>query len=257
MDVTPTFDPLYHPLPPSIEGLLEFIEDIDTENPNHLTLEWIVNEIKNHSLSYVRIGYIAAKVKLCKLWDRAKKGVRFRSFQEWCEIALGRSHWQINRLIEAAQVVINLARAGFTFLPQNEAQARHLVKLSPDEQVEKWDEILRSFPHHRITASAIAEIVTGQTAKPYRIEIDSDTYETLARKATEAGLTPKELLKKLIEGSDLEPETNPEDLPEPAESEPADQAVVISQQQLERWESDLDALVSEYDARGQSLSNSS
>ncbi|MEB3338963.1 MAG: hypothetical protein VKJ46_15945 [Leptolyngbyaceae bacterium] len=255
---------------PYIQSLNAFIQEVEEENPNHLPLDWIVNQIKEHSLSYVRIGYLAAKVKVCKLWDRARNGIRFGSFQQWCEIALGKSVWQINRLIEASEVVIALTKAGFTYLPQNEAQARPLVKLWKDDLangnlegcgdklVNAWDEVLRSLPQHGITASAIAEIVGGKTEQSHRIEIDHSTYETLARKAAEVGLTPKQLLKQLIEGdSPTEPDPETENFTEP-DSDPTDDTPVVTQQQLQRWEEDLIALVNEGDRWVQpSLSNSS
>lgn len=251
---------------PYIERLSDFIEIVDYENPNHLPIEWIVNQIKEHTLGYVRIGYLAAKVKVCKLWDKTRNGVKFSSFQQWCEVALGRSCWQVNRLIEAAHVVVSLAKAGFTYLPQNEAQARPLVKLwkddlenghlegSGDKLCSKWDEVLRSLPHHRITAAAIAEICGDKSAQSRRIELDGDTYDSLAKKAAESGLSPKELLKRLIEGynpTDPEPET--EDFPEPDPEDDDDPE--ISQQQIQRWEEDLQALVAEGDRWVQSFSN--
>lgn len=147
-------DPRFYPLPPSIDEVLTYADELDAEG-NNISFEWADNEIKNHLLSYVRVGLVAGRVKLYKLYRHAKK--KIQTFRDYCESHLGKSLWYINRHIEAARVVLDLVKAGFKILPQCEAQARPLTKFFGDELIEKWQEVITSIPAHRMTAQAVEQ----------------------------------------------------------------------------------------------------
>ena len=186
-------DPLYNPLLPSVEELLVYDQELEDECP-WITFEWATYEIKNHLLNWVRVGLVAEKMRYLKLWRE-----KFTSFADYCQQALGKSHWQISRIIKAARVTILLARAGFSTLPTCEAQASKLVKFLPDPQllVEKWREVLRSVPKHLITANAIGEAF-GEEPPKEKISLSKQLKGKLKRKALELGVSVEELLEDFL-----------------------------------------------------------
>lgn len=156
-------DPLYHPLPPSIDDVLTYEKELEEEG-NNISFKWADHEIKNHLLSYVRVGLVAYRVKLYRLYRHSQQ--KFKTFQEYCEKGLGKSSWVVNKLIKAANVTLELAKAGFTQLPQCEAQARPLTKFTGDTLTQKWQEVIDSTPPHRITATHVSAIVDDEPQNP-------------------------------------------------------------------------------------------
>jgi hypothetical protein len=81
--------------------------------------------------------------------------------------------WKISRprayqLIAAAQVVETVSTV-VDIVPVNEAQARPLTALSPEQQAEVWQEAVKTAPPSGITAKhvqATVRRVKGQTAEP-------------------------------------------------------------------------------------------
>lgn len=68
------------------------------------------------------------------------------------------------RHIEAAELKDNLLPIGN--IPANEAQARPLTKLNPDQQRKAWQQVLDNAPetedgHRLITAKVVSEVVTS------------------------------------------------------------------------------------------------
>ncbi len=200
-------DPLYNPLLPSVEELLIYDQELEDECP-WITFEWANYEIKNHLLNWVRVGLVAEKMRYLKLWRE-----KFTSFADYCQKALGKSHWQISRIIKAARVTILLARAGFETLPTCEAQAYKLVKFLPDPNllVEKWQEVLQSVPKHLITANAIGETF-GEEPPKEKLSLSKKLKQKLKRKALELGVSVEELLENFLgEEEKVEEEVSPEE----------------------------------------------
>ena len=240
MDITCDLlpDPRYHPLPPSVDDLLTFAEELDYEGRS-ITFEWAHNEIKNHLLSYVRVGLIAAKVKLYRTWRHASQ--KFKDFKDYCEKGLGKSRWYVNRMIEAARVTLELMKAGFTELPQHESQARHLVKFQGEQLCEKWEEVLNSVPTHRITAAKIAEIVDDNPPKTkQRVNVRTTTWEKLKRAALDAGMSPEDYLDNLLDGT-----LDNSDEDQPSEPLPDNAVAPITIEQINRWVEDMQMLLIE------------
>jgi hypothetical protein len=233
MDVTTSLisDPLYAVLPPSIEDLLTYSEELDYEGHN-ITWEWAINEIKNHMSGWVRVGLVAAKVRLYRLY----KGV-YATFQEFCQKRLKLPFWKINNLIKAAQVVMDLAQAGYEVLPTCEAQARPLVRFIEDGLYEVWDKVLRSFPPHQITAAAIESITDPDKPKKLTLRVNKNLGEKLQRKALDLGISVETLIEQMLDEEDGEPESEPDD-------EDAKNAIAL---EMEIWQEDLKALIAEYE----------
>ncbi len=246
-------DPLYDPLPPSFEEIVSYIYELDAEG-NNITFEWADNEIKNHLMSFVRVGIVAYKVKLYRLYKK-----QFKTFQEYCEKSLGKTSWAINKIIAAAKVTLRLAKAGFKQLPQNESQARPLTKFDEETAIQKWQEVLKSAPPHRITANHVEKIIDGEKENSKtRVTIDKNVYQKLKRKAKKLGKTVDELLDELL-GDDFEDERQSDerqsderqpDEPQPDEPQPdelqPDEPQPITSMELRFWLSDMQQLLVEH-----------
>jgi len=235
-------------LPPSIDDVLTYASEIEEEGKN-INFKWADYEIKNHLLSYVKVGLIAQKVRLYRLYAQEN----FKSFKEYCEKGLGKSYWVIKKIIEAARTTVELAQAGFTQLPQYEAQARPLTKFTGDTLIEKWQEVITSAPAHRITATHISEIVDGEPQNPKkRISLNKDVYDELVEKARTAGKKPDELLRELLgnydptDDYDYEPETQTEIVVEDEPEKTEEPETPLTQKELENWLLDMKNLLAEH-----------
>ena len=219
------FDPLYQQpdeelcREPSAQALLDYAIELEDQIPGDFELSEVINEIKNNTLSFVRTGLLAFKVKVLKLYRDG-----YRSFKDFCEQALGLTHWQINRTIEAARVVIELAQDGFDVLPKNEAQARPLTKFTGDDLCANWQTILNTTKEYKITGSVIAETL-GMEVTNKSLRLPPEVYYELQDIALQEGMSITELLKAVI-----------------AEKKAVEE---VDEQQLQAWQQDLDTLVAE------------
>lgn len=200
----------------SVENLIHYAWSLEECIPGDFDLKTIVTEIKSQILSFVRTGLLAYKVKFYKLYRRVHK-----NFKTFCEKALGISHWQINRKIEAARVVVELAQAGFSILPTCEAQARPLTKLYGAELCNKWKMVVDSLEPHTITSNQINEVL-GVETKTASLRLPKKLYEQIRRKALEMGLSIEQFLNMILED---------------------DQTVsTVEEEVLAKWEEDLETL---------------
>ena len=203
----------------SVQEILDYALTLEDQIPGDFSLSQVVNEIKSNSLSFVRTGLLAYKVKVYKIYRNVH-----RNFKEFCEKALGVSHWQINRNIEAARVVVELAQNGFSILPKCEAQCRPLSKFSGAELCDNWQSVLNTTPPHRITGKAINEALGIETTSEC-MRISPEAYYIVKKKALEVGISVDKLLI----------ETFGDDTP----------TQFVDQRNLDEWEEDLQALVDE------------
>ncbi len=218
------FTPLYHEpdVDPSedlsVQEILDYALTLEGQIPGDFNLSQVVNEIKNNCLSFVRTGLLAYKVKVYKIYRNVH-----RNFKEFCEKALGVSHWQINRTIEAARVVVELAQNGFDILPKCEAQCRPLAKFTGAQLCANWQSVLDTTPPHRITGKAINEALGIETTGD-SVRFSPEFYKFLKENAASAGMSIEALLKAWI---DYCPEVEE-----------------VAEEKLHRWEEDLQELVS-------------
>lgn len=197
----------------SIENLIHYAWSLEECIPGDFDLKTLVTEIKDQIFSFVRTGLLAYKVKILKLYRKGHK-----SFKTFCEKALGVSHWQINRKIEAARVVMELAQAGFSVLPTCEAQARPLTKLYGVELCDQWQKVVDSLKPHTITSNQINEVL-GVETKTASLRLPKKLYEQIRKKALEMGLSIEQLLNTVFEDDE--------------------EVDVVEEEILSRWEEDL------------------
>ena len=206
----------------SVQLILDYANQLDDKIAGDFDLGGIINEIKSNTLSFVRIGLIAFKVKVLKIYRQA-----YSTFKDFCEKAIGITTWQVNRMIEASRVVIELAQGGFDVLPKNEAQARPLTKLSGADLYVSWETVLNSVPEYKITSSTIAETL-GMEVKSKSLRLPPDLYYALEQKAFEAGMSIKELLEDVVgEDNDIKQ---------------------ADEQKVQAWQEDLDTLIADKDS---------
>ena len=197
------FTPLYQQpdekieLEESLEDLLDYANILEDKIAGDFNLSQIITEIKSNFLSFVRTGLLAYKVKLWKLYRKS-----YRNFKEFCENALGLTHWQINRTIEAARVVMELVQSGFSILPQCEAQARPLTKYTGAELCANWQIVVENVPPSKITGKSIMEVL-GMETKAKNLRLPKELYERIRKRALDLGISVEQLLE-LTFGEDNE-----------------------------------------------------
>ena len=219
------FTPLYQQpdeplaLEESLEELLDYANILEDKIAGDFNLHQIVTDIKSNFLSFVRTGLLAYKVKLWKLYRNS-----YRNFKEFCENALGVTHWQINRTIEAARVVMELVQSGFSILPQCEAQARPLTKFTGAELCANWQIVVENLPPSKITGNSIAEVL-GMETKAKNLRLPKELYERIRKRALELGISVEQLLE-LTFGED-------------------DEVNEVDEEKMAAWEEDLARLTQE------------
>ena len=224
------FDVLYNSPDPEEVGLQPFAEELrdyallmDENIAGDFNLDNMIYEIQENKLSFVRNGLIGFKIKFFKLYEKTHK-----SFQDFCEKALGMSHWYMNRLMEAARVVLKLALNGFTTLPTCEAQARPLVKLHDDDLCDKWEEVIDTIPAHKITTERIKEVL----GEPSSLAFIRVSKELKAKLEVKAGTYHMNLQKYLDAICEDEIESSTEE---------------VDEEQIKHWQEDLENLTQEYE----------
>jgi hypothetical protein len=124
--------------------------------------------------TFVEVGQALLAIRDQHLYRQS-----YETFEEYL-----RQRWEMSRphayrMIDAAQVVDAVSPIG-DIVPVNEAQARPLASLPPEQQVEVWQEAVRTAPSSGITAEHVKKTVkrvkapsTGtktQTVKPFDVQ---------------------------------------------------------------------------------------
>ncbi len=140
--------------------------------------------VKENFLGFVAVGNALAEVNEKRLY---RKGGR--TFDGYCNELWEISEKYAYRLIKSASVVNNLSPIGDKIspnypklLPANEAQARELAKLEPEEQQQVWQEIIEKHTEKtddgdvrlHVTAAAVRNKV-----KAYHSKVIDDVIATV------------------------------------------------------------------------------
>lgn len=86
----------------------------------------------------------------------------FTTFEDYCRERWSMERAHAYRLINAAQVIDHLSPIGDT-LPANEAQARPLARLAPEDQAAAWQQAIITAPNGQITAAHVGRIAQEWT----------------------------------------------------------------------------------------------
>jgi len=210
-------DELWEPPEAEFQPLLDFQNEILNDIP-HNDIALLTQRIKRSFLDYVRQGIMLEAVCRYRLYKR-----QYRDFAEYCKLALGRSPFYCKRIIQAAQICLELIKAKFKILPTSVAQALPLLKFAKvdeygDSQLQdKWQTVLGNFPPQNITAAKIAETLDENPEdRAKQVRIGGKAYQLLQKKAIEAGMAISKYLEMLIAGEppDDEPPPDDEETPE-------------------------------------------
>ncbi|WP_242412010.1 hypothetical protein A5482_006315 [Cyanobacterium sp. IPPAS B-1200] len=202
------------------------------EDRKFTKLNKITNNIKYDKLNYIKLGVQLYQVKYYHLYKEA-----YQSFKQYCEQEIHYPVWRANKIIKASKVAIQLIKYGFRIIPQNEAQARPLVKLTEEELYEKWQEVLDTYPFHNITANKIKKIIYGDnTPEKGTLKLPLSILEEIEGKALENGMSVGELLTKVIRGEVTI--NNDGSIYSPLKEE--EKIEKIHPQIMEKWEEDLE-----------------
>jgi len=222
MELTADFNDIFwEPPETEFQPILDFQNEVLNEIP-HNDISLLTQRIKRSFLDYVRQGIMLDAVRRYRLYKRD-----YRDFADYCKNALGRSPFYCKKIIQAAQVCLQLIKARFRVLPTSVAQALPLVKFAKVDEYgesklqDKWQTVVDGLPPQLITAAKIAETV-DENAEPkfQQVKIKKGTYALLAKKAAEAGLSFSELLDRIAD------EYNPQDTGEPTIHTPEQQEIL-------------------------------
>ena len=213
---------------PHIQELVQLAFDLEDQLSGDFNLEFLMFQIADNSLAFVKSGLIYFKIKALKLYSGVCK-----TFKQFCNEKLGYSVWQVNNQIKASRVVMTLVAAGFEQLPKNELQCRTLRSCceSEEELVQAWQSVVDNIEPHKITAKTIRNHLKPEEEKEVpeteKIEVPYNLFETIYRNAVLAKMTVVELLHEIFQ-----PTQN------------CDNCWHFDKK-IERWQEDLEKLVSE------------
>jgi hypothetical protein len=212
------------------EGLIEFNRQLEALG-HQLDPDYAVTQIQNGYLGYVLAGLTLKKVFRFRLWSKW-----YKSVSEFCQKILGKPVWYCKKTIQAAEVVLDLAAAGFKKLPLCQSQAEELLNSQdfPEGPVDAWAEVLKQ---HEATGESITARFIRSVVAPHLIEkenkslrISPEIYRLAKERAKLAGMTPKDWIEDLIKGATKVPDFDADEL----------------DQKVEDWQKDLDDLVEEH-----------
>ena len=117
------------------------------------TLEHYERIIAQGIKTFVEVGHALVIIRDERLYRES-----YGTFEDYL-----RQRWDLSRpyayqLIDAAQVV-DAVSATADIVPVNEAQARPLTRLAPEQQAEVWQEAVKTAPAGKVTAKHVQETV--------------------------------------------------------------------------------------------------
>ena len=227
-------DPLYSPLSPSYDELTEYAEDLDCWG-DQISFEWASNEIMTHRMGWIRVGLVADRVRLYRLY----KG-KFADWRTYCRKCLGKQNWQGNKIINNAKIALDIIRNGAFILPTCQAHIEKLIeccKKTGVHHLKAWEIVTERLPEQSlITANNIAEVLGFPIEENRQIRLPRYLRDRLQNAAFREGISLEEKLSQLLdEDEGIEPEDETQEESETQENAEA------------HWREDLNQLVQEHD----------
>jgi hypothetical protein len=205
-------DDVWQPPESEFQPLLDFESEISREVP-HNDISLLTQRIKRSFLDYVRQGIMLEAVRRYRLYKR-----QYRDFAEYCKLALGRSPYYCKRIIEAAQICLQLIKSKFRILPTSVSQALPLLKFAKIDEYgesplqDKWQTVIDEYRPESITAVKIQETLDeNPEARAKQVRIGGKAYQLLQKKALEAGMAVSKYLEMLINGEEPPDDEPPSD----------------------------------------------
>ncbi len=182
-----------------IQDLLEDAVELDNQIEGDFDLNYLKFRIFSNEFAFVRTGLITFKIKVFKLYKNKAK-----SFKQFCEDHLHKTHWMVDKIIRAAKVVIDLIVAGFEVLPRNEGQCRALMAHCEGDLTLAWQQVLDDHEGmlYKITAKSIKRSLVGEEEEPKMetLVVTAMLYAAIWKAAQLQGMKPIEYLEELFLG---------------------------------------------------------
>lgn len=114
--------------------------------------------IENGMRQFIDVGRALLQIRDGRLYRDT-----YRTFDDYCRDRWGMSKTHANRLIESSKATDNVAPIGVK--PQNEAQARPLTRLKPEQRAAAWKEAVETAPDGKVTAAHVDGVVIKMEKK--------------------------------------------------------------------------------------------
>jgi hypothetical protein len=154
-------------------------------------LEKLTATAKRGLVAFAEVGTALDAIRTEELWRLVAP-----TWSQWCEEVLGYSERRVSQLVEAARTFRTLAGAGLK-PPTSERAARELAGLTPEKQVEVWQEATAVAGDSEPTAEVVAKAAQkrrprkpGRTkvAKPVSLRVPGAAVRVVPRKNGWVGL---------------------------------------------------------------------
>jgi hypothetical protein len=110
--------------------------------------------------TFIEVGTALLKIRDGRLYRQT-----FGTFEDYCRVRWGMSRQRAGQLIDAASVAVNVNNC-CQAIPANEAQARPLARLEPEQQREAWQHAVESAPNGKPTARQVEEAAESVAPRP-------------------------------------------------------------------------------------------
>jgi len=171
-------------------GRLEVVGELDAElsTREEQRLAELEQIIQDNFRGFVAVGQALAEIRDTRLYR-----VDYPTFEDYCFSLYDVSRPRAYQLIDSAKVIDNLStivdksetEVLIDILPKNEAQARELARLQPEEQVKVWSNLLmeaRAQGNEKgkpvsVTAKAVKKAVLGFKGEKLEVAIKQAVRE--------------------------------------------------------------------------------
>lgn len=173
----------------------EYNEGLGLTPKETVRLAQLEKVIKENFTGFVAVGNALAEIREGRLYRQG-----YKTFEDYCQNIWDVHRNTANQYIAASKVVENLTAIAVKtddtgtetiLLPKNEAQARELTKLPPEEQVAVWKRLVDS--GKTITAKAVKKAVLSfkgkalaEGIKKAKKEVSENRTDFQSEKFTEA-----------------------------------------------------------------------
>lgn len=173
--------------------------------------------IRDNFMGFVMVGKALAEIRNSSLYRTTHN-----TFEDYCKDLWDMQRAHAYRLIDSSKVIENLSPIGdktdipaIDILPANEAQARELARLEPDEQRQVWHDLVQQSYLQReddklpkITALAVKKAVLKFKGKKLEVQINQSTREAHQNRTDFASEEFTATFMAFLEQIDIERQAN-------------------------------------------------